>query len=136
MTPEEIERTCEFLINSHAQFAAEMTALQGEVRQVVGATLTLPGVMGELRDAQKRTDAHIEQTSQQMKLHAEDYTARQKERDERMDRIEAHVEALIDAIERDIEARGGRDEEQENDDGPEGPDEDGPEGPAPGGRRG
>jgi uncharacterized protein (DUF3084 family) len=52
MTPDEIERTMQFVLQQQAQFATDIQQITEKQRELQGAMITLTGMMGRLVEAQ------------------------------------------------------------------------------------
>jgi hypothetical protein len=98
MTPDEIERTVQFLLQQQAQFAADFEKLSVKVDGLAETVVGLAGIagqtmsiVGQLGEAQLRTDEQLRQTDARIKELAE-----QSQR------------ALIDMFERHLRDDHGR----------------------------
>ena len=67
MSPEEIERTVQFLLQQQAQFAVDLEKLSGKTDRVTDGLIGLTGIVGQLVAAQQRTDEHLRETGQQLR---------------------------------------------------------------------
>jgi hypothetical protein len=104
MTPDEIERTVQFLLRQQAQFAADFEKLSAKVDGLAETVVALTGVagqtmtiVGQLAEAQRRTDEQLRQTD-----------ARVRELAEHGHRTDARLDALIDTFERHLREDHGR----------------------------
>ena len=59
MSPEERERTMQFLLNQRAQFAADHAKSQERLGRVEGALVTITGALGRLAENAERHDREI-----------------------------------------------------------------------------
>ena len=91
MSPDEIERTVQFLLRQQAQFAADFEKLTAKTDRLTDAVVGLTGIVGRLaegherlRESQERTDARLRELAEQAK------------------RTEANLDALIDMFERHL----------------------------------
>ena len=98
MSPEEIERTVQFLLAHQAEVAADFSRLSDKTDRIADALLGLTGIVGRLADAQDRTDAqlretdaHLRQTDEQLRLTGE-----------HINTVESHLQVLIDTFERQL----------------------------------
>jgi ABC-type transporter Mla subunit MlaD len=69
MSPEEIERTVQFLLHQQAQFAADFATLSGKTDHLADGLIGLTSIVGRLADglgqltaAQQRTDQQLRET--------------------------------------------------------------------------
>jgi hypothetical protein len=69
MSPEEIERTVQFLLHQQAQFAADFEKLSGKTDRIADAIIGLTGIVGRLADRQERTDQHLRETDARLSEH-------------------------------------------------------------------
>jgi chaperonin cofactor prefoldin len=102
MTPEDVERTLHVLLNSQARLVEDLGALQGEVRQIAGATLTLTGLVGQLADRLREHAEHADRRMTALENQMKATDERMKATDARIDRVESHLEALIAMFERHL----------------------------------
>ena len=74
MSPEEMQRSMQFLLNHQAQFAADIARnearwgerfdqLSGKTDQIAGALLGLTRIVGQLAAAQQRTDEQLRENA-------------------------------------------------------------------------
>lgn len=98
MSPDEIERTVQFLLRQQAQFAADFEKLTAKTDRLTDAVVGLAGVVGRqaeghdrLREAQQRTDEQLRATDMRL-----------SELAEQAKRTEANLDALIDMFERHL----------------------------------
>lgn len=110
MSPDEIERTVQFLLTQQAQFAADMatlevgvTALSAKTDRIADGLLGLTAIVGrvtdsvgQLAEAQARTDRQLKETAAQL-----------KETDERLGEhiktVESHLDVVIEMFERRLQ---------------------------------
>jgi hypothetical protein len=88
MSPEEIERTVQFLLGQQAQFAADLATLSGKTDRIADAMIGLTGIVGRLADAQERTTEQLRETDARMAGHIE--------------RVESHLNVLIQVFEQHL----------------------------------
>ena len=102
MSPEEIERTVQFLLHQQAQFAADFEKLSGKTDRLADGLVGLTGIVGRLSEnvaqiatAQQRTDRQLRETD-----------ARLKESDARLSdhigTVESHLNVVIQMFERHL----------------------------------
>jgi hypothetical protein len=100
MSPEEIERTMQFLRQQQAQFSAGLTKLSTKTDLIAEGLIGLTGIVGRLVEAQTHTDAQLKETADQL-----------KETDQR---LSGHINVVIEMFERHLrkdhglEGNGGR----------------------------
>lgn len=107
MTPEErferIERQIEFIVNQQAQFHTDLRHLGGNVDRLAGVVEGVLGIVGDLAEAQKRTEERLNSLAEAQKRTEErlnslaeaqkSLTDAQKQTDERLN-------ILINVVER------------------------------------
>jgi hypothetical protein len=91
MSPDEIERTVQFLLRQQAQFAADFEKLTAKTDRLTDAVVGLTGIVGRLAEGHERLRASQERTD-----------ARLRELAEQAKRTEANLDALIDMFERHL----------------------------------
>jgi hypothetical protein len=62
MSPDEVERTVQFLLQQQAHFDARIDRLAGKTEQVTEGLIGLTAVMGRLVESQARTDEQMRAT--------------------------------------------------------------------------
>lgn len=126
MSPEEIERTVQFLLTRQAQFASDLATLSGQVNRLADGMVDLTGVvgqgmslLGQLAEGQSRVvdalervaEAHAQLAEAQAQLtaaHAQ-LAAAQARTDERLRETDARLNIVIDMFERHLrESHGPR----------------------------
>jgi uncharacterized protein YukE len=102
MSPEEIERTVQFLLGQQGQFAADLATLSGKTDRIADAMIGLTGIVGRLADAQERTSEQLRETDQ----HLRETDQRLRETDARLsghiERVESHLTVLIQVFEQHL----------------------------------
>jgi hypothetical protein len=102
MSPEDMQRTMQFLLQQQAQFAADsaasqarIDALSGKVDQVASGLIGLTSIVGhvvdsvgQLAEVQKRTDEQLRATDARLTKH--------------IDRVESHLNVVIEMFERHL----------------------------------
>ncbi len=98
MSPEEIERTLQFLLNQQAQFAADFANLTAKTDRMADAIIGLTGIVGRvvdqvdrLAEAQARLTSAQQRTDEQLKA-----------TDEQLKATDARLDALIELFERQL----------------------------------
>jgi ATP-dependent RNA circularization protein (DNA/RNA ligase family) len=112
MTPEEMERAIEFLLDHHAKFAAELQQsredmqiiretqreFQSQLGKLGEAVIALTGMVGRIAEAQIRTDTRVAELAEA-----------QFKTDEQVTEIAGRLNDFIVVVERYIsEGRNGR----------------------------
>jgi hypothetical protein len=97
MTPDEIERTVQFLLQQQAQFAADFERLSTKVDGLAHAMVGLTGIVGRLAEAQELTDQQLRRTD-----------ARVADLAEQVQRTDAHFDVLVEMSERHLRDDHGR----------------------------
>lgn len=91
MSPEEIERTVQFLLRQQAQFVADFDRLTGKVDRIADALVGLTGIVGRIAENQQNADARIDKLA----VHS-------RELDEQLKLLESHMDVLIQTFERHL----------------------------------
>ena len=102
MSPEEMQRTLQFLLQQQAQFVADSAANQARfdarLEQVTSGLVGLTAIVGQVVDsvsqiavAQKRTDEQLRSTD-----------ARLSELSEHVSTVESHLDVVIEMFERHL----------------------------------
>ena len=91
MSPEEIERTMQFVLRQQAQFAADFEKLSAKSDRMMEAIVGLAGIVGHLHEAQQRNDEQFRRTD-----------TRLNEVGEYIKTVESHLNVLIEMFERHL----------------------------------
>jgi predicted nucleic acid-binding Zn-ribbon protein len=101
MTPDDIERTMQFLLRQQAQFAADMDRLSGKTDRIADGLIGLTGIVGRLAEQTRETDERFREADARL-------TEQIKATDEQIRMTEAHLNILIEMFERHLrESHGG-----------------------------
>ena len=103
----EVEKRIEFIIEQQAQFASDIQILRERQSHLTDALVTVVGVVGQLAEAQQRTDARLAELA----AHVDEKFAELAEAQARTD---DRLNGLIDAVERFV-SRNGHDKSESND---------------------
>ena len=99
MSPEDMQRTMQFLLNQQARFDAQLEQLSGKVDRMADGLVGLTGIVGGLATTVDRLavehDRQLREAREQ--LEAADADLRDYIRD-----VESHVNVLIDMFERHL----------------------------------
>jgi hypothetical protein len=102
MSPKEIERTMQFLLNQQAQFAVDLSRLSGKTDQIADGLIGLTALVGRVVDAvsarQDRTDEQLRATDEKL-----------RETGDYIKTVESHLNVLIEMFERSLREDRGRD---------------------------
>lgn len=98
MSPDEIERTVQFVLRQQAQFAEDFEKLTAKTDRLTDAIVGLTGIVGRLADGHERLREAQQRTDEQ--LRATDM--RLGELAEQAKQTEANLDALIDTFERHL----------------------------------
>jgi ABC-type transporter Mla subunit MlaD len=98
MSPEEMQRTMQFLLHQQAQFDARFEKLSAKTDQVADGLIGLTAIVGrvvdsvsQIADAQKRTDEQLRNTD--VKLGA---------LSDHINTVESHLDVVIQMFERHL----------------------------------
>jgi hypothetical protein len=108
MSPEEIERTMQFLLSQQAQFGADFAKLEVKVDQVTEAVLGLTGVVGHLAGAVDRLAARQAEAERLASEQRRETDRRFAELAGAQRRTEDHLDAVIVMFERHLRENHGR----------------------------
>ena len=97
MSPEEMQRTMQFLLAQQAQFAADFEKLTAKTDRMADAIIGLTGIVGRIADQQERTDQQIRETN-----------TRVDEVGEYIKTVERHVNVVIQMFERHLREDHGQ----------------------------
>lgn len=90
MSPDEVERTLQFLLSQQAQFAADFAKLSGKTERIAEAMIGLTGIVGRLAEAQERTDQRLDDVGQYIRT------------------VESHLNVLVEMFEAHLRDDHGR----------------------------
>ena len=94
MSPDEIERTMQFLLNQQAKFSADFERLSEKTERVTDALVGLTGIVGRLAESQQETDRQLRDTKARV--------------DDLGDYIKSVESQLLDMFERHLREDHGR----------------------------
>ena len=97
MSPEEMQRTMQFLLAQQAQFAADFERLTAKTDRMADAIIGLTGIVGRIADQQERTDQQIRETN-----------TRVDELGEYIKTVEGHLNVVIQMFERHLREDHGQ----------------------------
>ena len=101
MSPDEIQRTVQFLLRQQAQFATDFEKLAGKTDRVTDAVVGLTGIVGRLAESQLRTDEQLRRTDDQLRRRCDELASR-------IERTDAHLDVVIEMFERHLREDHGR----------------------------
>ena len=97
MSPDDMQRLMQFLLNQQAQFAANLQKLDANLERLSGRTdriaegvLGLTGIVGQLAASQQRTDEHLRELRDQIR------------------ETDSHLSIVVDMFERHLREDHGR----------------------------
>ena len=92
MSPDEIERTLQFLLSQQAQFSADLAKLSGKTDLIADGLIGLTGIVGRVAEAQERTNQRLEETNERL-------GRRLDELGQYIRTVESHLNVLIETFE-------------------------------------
>jgi hypothetical protein len=95
MSPDEMQRTMQFLLTQQAQFAADFERLTAKTDRMADAIVGLTGIVGRIADQQERTDQQIRE------MEARTNTGFAELR-EYIKMVESHLNVVIEMFERHL----------------------------------
>ena len=104
MSPEEMQRTMQFLLAQQTQFASDFERLTAKTDRMADAIIGLTGIVGRIADHQERTDQQIRETTGQISQ----TNARVDELGEYIKTVEAHLNVVIEMFERHLREDHGQ----------------------------
>jgi hypothetical protein len=118
MSEEEVNRKLEFIIEQQAQFVADIHSLR-EVQAadsafmresyhtLTGAVTTIVNVVGQLAEAQQRTDAKLAELAARTDARFAELAEAQARTDERLAQTDERLNIFINVVEKYISRNGG-----------------------------
>jgi hypothetical protein len=98
MSPEEIERTIQFILQHQAQFTGDFDKLAGKTDRIADGLIGLTAIVGGLADAQRLTSEQLRATNEQVKATSEQGGATA----EHIKMVESHLNVVIEMFERHL----------------------------------
>jgi hypothetical protein len=104
MSPEDMERTMQFLVNQQSQFAVDFERLSGKTDRIADGLIGLTGIVGRAADQIVQLAAAQAETDRQLKeLREED-----RRLGEYIQSVEAHLNIVVDMFERHLREDHGQ----------------------------
>jgi methyl-accepting chemotaxis protein len=104
MSPEEMQRTLQFLLAQQAQFATNLEKLTGQTDRIADAIVGLTGIVGHIAERQERTDQQIRETNTRV----EQLGTRVDQLGDYIKSVESHLNVVIQMFERHLREDHGR----------------------------
>ena len=104
MSPEEMQRTIQFLLAQQTQFAADFEKLTAKTDRMADAIVGLTGIVGRLTNRQEQTNEQIRETSTQIR----ETNTRVDELGQYFKTVEAHLNVVIEMFERHLREDHGQ----------------------------
>jgi hypothetical protein len=95
MSPEDMQRTMQFLLQQQAQFSADLSKLEQKTDRIADGLIGLTSVVGQLAAAQLRTDEQLKELREQLGASNAGLAAH-------IGSVESHLNVLIDMFERHL----------------------------------
>src|SRR5262249_42346930 len=102
MSPEEMQRTMQFVLRQQAQFAADFERLSTKTDRVSDGIIGLTGIAGHLHEAQQETDRQLREMVRETDRRFKETEARFGELGDYIKSVESHLNVLIDMFERHL----------------------------------
>ena len=102
MSPDDLQRTMQFLLTQQAQFAADLERLSGKTDRMADALIGLTGLVGRVADA---VDRHVDTTHQQLQRLAdqvENLATHVSSAETQIGEVGSHLDVVIDMFERHL----------------------------------
>lgn len=110
MSPEEMQRTVQFLLTQQAQFASDLASLNGQVVRIADAVLGLTGIVGRVAESQAQlVESHrgLVEAYARLVEAQERLAAAQARTDEQLRETDARLNIVIDMFERHLRENHG-----------------------------
>lgn len=104
MTPDEIQRSIEFLLQQQSLFSSDLQKIEGQIGSLLSAMTAITGFVGELTRAQKRTEESLAETNVKLA----ETNVRLAQTNERVSELAERVDAFIVYVEKYIESQNGK----------------------------
>ena len=101
MSPEEMQRTMQFLLAQQAVFAADFEKLTAKTDRMADAIIGLTGIVGRIADQQERL-------ADQQEKHVKETKARMDDLGEYIKTVESHLNVVIEMFERHLREDHGQ----------------------------
>jgi hypothetical protein len=98
MSPDEIERTIQFILQQQAQFVVDIDKLSSKTDRMTDGLIGLTAIVGRLATSQALTDQQLRATAEQLKVTAEEGRAT----DKRLRATDERLNLVIDMFERHL----------------------------------
>lgn len=95
MSPEEIERTVQFLLRQQAQFVADFEKLSSTTDRIADGIIGLTGIVGHLADGLVQLTQRVDQLAQRTEEHF-------RQTDDHLNTVESHLDVVIQMFERHL----------------------------------
>ena len=104
MSPEEMQRTMQFLLAQQANFAADFERLTAKTDRMADGIIGLTGIVGRIADQQERIADQQERTDQQIR----ETNTRVDELGEYIKTVGSHLNVVIEMFERHLREDHGQ----------------------------
>jgi len=95
MSPEEIERTIQFILQQQAQFTVDLDKLSVKTDRMTDGLIGLTAIVGRLADGQRLTDEQLRASHEQLRATDESLS-------EHIKTVESHLNVVIQMFERHL----------------------------------
>jgi hypothetical protein len=99
MSPEQIERTVQFLLQQQAQFEANLARLSAKTDVIADGLIGLTGIVGRMSDGLR---AELEENARQLRESREQLREADADLREHIRTVESHLNLLIEMFERHL----------------------------------
>ena len=107
MSPEEIERTMQFLLQQQAQFDATLERLAGKTDLIADGLIGLTGIVGRLAEDARETREQLRESREQLRESREQLQEADAELRGYIQTVEAHLNVVIEMFERQMRQKNG-----------------------------
>ena len=102
MSPEEMQRTMQFLLNQQARFDARIEQLSVKTDRIAEGLVGLTGIVGRLADRIDQLTAAQEEDARQLRVSREQLEKADSGLREYIQTVESHLNVLIEMFERHL----------------------------------
>ena len=102
MSPEEMQRTMQFLLNQEARFDAQLAQLSGKVDRMADGLVGLTGLLARLGDRVDQLAAAQEENARQLLASREQLEKADSDLREYIQTVESHLDLVIEMFERHL----------------------------------
>lgn len=107
MSPDEMNRTMQFLLSQQAQFAANLDKLEEKTNRLTDAVIGLTGIVGRVAEAQERLAEQAAQQKAETERRFQETNAWMADLGEYIKEVGSHLDVVVRMFERHLAEGGG-----------------------------